>query len=160
MRGRARCADGGEVEPSRIGVAGIEHEVVEAGDEGAAGDLGPISTGSGPATAPVSTSMVAMAMVAWPQPPRLQNGEKNTTPVTDPGATGGVSSAPNCPEWPRGSSHSMWPSATISCEPRNQAARAAMVAPGIGGKPDVTMRVGMPAVCVSTTRTVRDNLMP
>ena len=53
------------------------------------------STGRGPATAPVSTNIVAMAMVACPQPPGLQNGAKNTTPVTDPAATGGVSNAPN-----------------------------------------------------------------
>lgn len=74
-------------------------------------------------------------------------------PRNPPGLTGGVRIAPNISRWPRGSRMRNRRMSSALC--RTYACFSAMVAPGMGGTPPVTIRVGSPHVCVSIVCTTR-----
>ncbi len=88
-------------------------------------------------------------IVPWPHMPRYPALSKNTTPASEPGSTGGVSSAPTTAAWPRGSQTTARRSS--SWRRRSSSRRSAMVAPATSPQPSTTTRVGSPSVWESTT---------
>jgi hypothetical protein len=110
-------------------------------------------TGSLTGTMPVSTSTVAVPMVPWPHIGRHPETSMKTTPTSASGRVEACRMAPDMALWPRGSCIRSVRRSSRWFMTNNR--RSAMVAPGSSPTPDVTTRVGMPSVWLSTAPMTR-----
>lgn len=112
-----------------------------------------VVTGSITFTNFFSTSAVATPMVPCPHIGRHPDTSIYTTPQSASGRVGFCKIAPLMALCPRGSNINHWRQKSMCSMKCRRFSN--IVAPGISPMPEVTTRVGIPSVCVSTVVTVR-----